>query len=451
MKLYNKYFLFCFVIALSAITMHRSISKSIVIKGVLKNTPSTATIYLYQVLGMEVSKLDSTKITNTNFKFKPIDLPRGMYKIGLSETSNFNIIIADEDIDLVADVNKPNELPSVTNSTENKVYQSILLYNSAYTAQVNSLDQAAQPILAYRQSDPDKFNKEIGKLQIKMDSLNKVRSSFYAEIIKTNTSLFATKLATVFATPDNTSKEDFFTVADLTDEEMTRGDFLSNKIILYMQKFMQTQGIDVVQESSNMLVKPTTGTKNKEVFYSTLIRIFAPYDADYARTLGQVYKSEYPNSKFAKKVFKSLPKGAPQAGDMAPEIALNDASGKPIKLSSLKGKVVLLDFWASWCGPCRKENPNVVRVYDQFKDKGFTVFSVSLDQEKEKWLQAIQKDQLKWPNHVSDLKGWQSAGAQIYSVKGIPATFLIGKDGKIIATNLRGQELEAKLVELFNK
>lgn len=450
MKLYNRYFLLCLIFTLGLSTSS-IIAKNISIKGVLQNTPANSYLYLYQVLGLEVLKIDSCKITSNNFKFKPQELPRGMYKIGLSETQNFNVILSGEDIDFAADAKKPNELPSIVNSKENKVYQSILVYNSNFTNLVAQIDKAAQPILGYRQSDPEKFNKDIQVLQTQMDSMNRARNIFLSETINADKSLFANKLANVFVTADNTSKENFFSSTDLNDEEITRGDFLSTKIILYMQKFMGAQGTDVVQESSNLLVKPTTGSKNKEVFYITLIRLFAPYDADYARTLAQVYKSEYANSKFAKKILKTLPKGAPQAGDDAPEIALNDASGKVMPLSSLKGKVVLLDFWASWCGPCRKENPNVVRVYDQYKDKGFTVFSVSLDNDKEKWLQAIQKDQLKWANHVSDLKGWQSAGAQIYGVKGIPATFLIGKDGKIIATNLRGDELEAKLAQLFNK
>jgi thiol-disulfide isomerase/thioredoxin len=140
-------------------------------------------------------------------------------------------------------------------------------------------------------------------------------------------------------------------------------------------------------------------------------------------------------------------------GMQAPEISLESPDGAVIKLSSLKGQMVLIDFWASWCGPCRMENPNVVKAYNEFKDKqfrngkGFTVYSVSLDTDKNRWLQGIQKDGLVWDYHVSDLKGWKTAIIQEYGVYGIPMSFLIDGEGMIVGKNLRGPALEAKLKE----
>jgi peroxiredoxin len=136
-------------------------------------------------------------------------------------------------------------------------------------------------------------------------------------------------------------------------------------------------------------------------------------------------------------------------GDEAPEIAMADPDGNVRRLSDLRGKVVLIDFWASWCGPCRRENPNVVRAYEQFQSKGFEVFSVSLDQNADRWKAAIAQDGLKWPNHVCDLKGWQNEAARAYGVSSIPHALLVDQEGTIVATHLRGAALSAQLNQLL--
>jgi thiol-disulfide isomerase/thioredoxin len=176
-------------------------------------------------------------------------------------------------------------------------------------------------------------------------------------------------------------------------------------------------------------------------------RAFNDMDFKEAKELANSFTGEAANSETIKKIKEkivTLDKVA--IGQPAPDFTLNTPEGKPLSLSSFKGKVLIVDFWASWCGPCRGENPNVVKMYKKYHKKGLEILSVSLDNNKEAWLKAIKDDGLIW-NHVSDLKGWGSAAAKLYGVSGIPHIVLIDKKGTIVAKNLRGKELEAKIRE----
>ncbi|HEX8516161.1 MAG TPA: TlpA disulfide reductase family protein [Bacteroidia bacterium] len=160
--------------------------------------------------------------------------------------------------------------------------------------------------------------------------------------------------------------------------------------------------------------------------------------------------AKYPNSSYIQSFHASV--GSQQKlsiGSAAPEILMNTPDEKPLPLSSLQGKVVLVDFWASWCGPCRAENPNVVKAYNKYKSKGFDIYSVSLDKDKDKWIAAIAKDGLTWKSHVSDFMHWQSPVVKLYNFNGIPYNVLLDKKGNIIAKNLRGEDLEKKLEEIL--
>jgi len=209
---------------------------------------------------------------------------------------------------------------------------------------------------------------------------------------------------------------------------------------------------DSVQKAQSTFMKEYILKNGKSVVaaYLAISNAYA-YSLEDLKAINKAMDPSVANSAYVKKLAeREIILGKVEPGQPAPEFTLNDTTGNPISLSSLKGKVVLVDFWASWCGPCRAENPNVVAAYKRFSSKGFTVFGVSLDTDKDKWLQAIAKDGLTWP-HVSDLIGWDNAAAKQYGVMSIPASYLLDKEGKIIASNLRGEELVKKLEELLGK
>jgi thiol-disulfide isomerase/thioredoxin len=190
---------------------------------------------------------------------------------------------------------------------------------------------------------------------------------------------------------------------------------------------------------------------------------FASWDASMMEILvkmGRAFDHEHADSPLTKLLndqigmiqaeFENYQKNS--SGELSvPEITIKNPAGKTLSLSALKGKIVLVDFWASWCAPCRQENPNVVKLYNKYHSKGFDIFSVSLDQDPAAWKAAIQKDGLLWPNHVSDLMGWESPIVKQFGIQGIPYTVLINKEGKIVGVGLRGADLERKLIELLSK
>lgn len=219
---------------------------------------------------------------------------------------------------------------------------------------------------------------------------------------------------------------------------------------LYVEYSKQFSSLKVDSEKISLVKKMIDENPNSPttIFFADFLNPDQFYS--YHEKLCKGIKAYSHNSLVADYILKTENIKKLAVGSEAPEIILNDPEGNPVKLSALRGNYVLIDFWASWCRPCRIENPNVVKMYNKYNSKGFEIYSVSLDKNKEDWLNAIEKDNLTW-THVSDLKFWQSEGAKIYNVKGIPHTVFIDKEGKILANGLRGEELEMKLAEIFGE
>lgn len=255
----------------------------------------------------------------------------------------------------------------------------------------------------------------------------------------------------------------FLEFADLSKKRELRLDSLNKAFMMLIEPIkMDTAKVEAIsktfEEPYNNIVNPLNEAmiekiKQNTTMYSCIMAIQSLEPDKYPdlfKALDAGLSKKFPNDNNIKMFHDMVQRlSTTEIGQLSPDIVLPSPDGKEIALSSLRGKVVLVDFWASWCGPCRKEMPNVVQAYAKYKNKGFEIYGVSLDQDKDRWVEAIAKDGITWPQ-VSELKQWESQVVKQFNIQGIPYTLLLDREGKILAKNLRGEELEAKLAEVLN-
>ncbi len=381
--------LFCIIALIAIASCNRN---KVQISGTLTDPPKTGFIWLAELRSKDISTVDSVKLSKDGtFRFNhKIEAP-AFYLLKVSDRNFLTMLLSPgENVKVTAYYDSLNYPTSVNGSVGTQLMNE---YNRNLRTTISKLTGLSK---IYRQ------NVGSPRLQMVIDSLDATAQTYLNEI--------------------NSYTKNYI------DKNLHS---LVSLIALYQQ------------------VAPNVYVLNATKDYRYYLKVDSVLSKEYPGYEPVVSLHEQVQKLMEGLDAKSSKDGVTGIGSVAPEIALPSPQGDTIKLSSTRGSYVLLDFWASWCSPCRKENPNLVTVYNNYHRRGFQIFQVSLDKTKEAWTKGIEEDQLgKWI-HVSDIQYWNSRAAQLYRIESIPSNFLLDREGKVIAVNLRGEALEAKLAEIF--
>jgi thiol-disulfide isomerase/thioredoxin len=445
------------ILAFLLVTIYNSVAFAADITVVVRVTDCAkgTPLNMYEFDGLGFKKIKSFQPLDTvNYRFTLPVAPEKFYYFGIKEDDAKPIIVGKEtylyfagsckgfrqSVTVGYGTNGEYEtLMSATNAKRNEVGELMSQYRSAP-------DLAAQKAAAGKLAATDKQ-----KLSL-LDSLKKA-NPFLAQIAAMNTYLSFPNNKGMYADEIAYFAADYFKYVDFKNPLLNNIPMLFDAFRGYAQTLgsLELPDAKVKGYVDTILKQVPDNTNAKKFALGGIVMGFGEKQNPAMIPYADMYKKQFQPTD--PQILGWLDEQTKQArsmavGGAAPDFAQNTPEGTPLSLSKFKGKVTLVDFWASWCGPCRRENPNVVAMYKKYKDKGFDILSVSLDSNKDSWLKAIKDDGLVW-SHVSDLKGWQNSAAQLYGVKAIPQTVLVDKDGNVIARNLRGEALEARLEEIL--
>ena len=442
---------------------------NLTIKGNITNIPHTSSnlIHIYSYYGSELSEDASAPVNEQgDFKLEIKDtLPQGLYKIGIDKKNAASIVLSGEsEMVIKADYGqlKAGSI-TVTNSRENEAYSVLLNEWKQLATKMAGLNIKKSQISTV---DPF-FTRKTEDIEDKMRLIIQEHNVHLLYIKETYPDTFmAEVLVNLSLVPQLTDHPDlkdsydneraflhdyFFEFIDFDDERIIYNPFLAKKYFTYLDQYTHHTSEGLKDSVDIMLAKAEATSAVREFTLEYLIDTFHKKGlaelADYVVD-NYIEGCSKPLSRRTVEKIKDLKRL--RVGQVAPEIVSKDTDGKTIKLSTLIGKdVLMVYFWASWCEGCEAENPDIVRLYNKFKDRGLDIYAVSLDSDKTEWLKAIKKHRFTWTN-VSDLREWESEAVEAYNVNKTPTIYLLNKEGRIMAKNLRGAELETKVEGLLN-
>lgn len=431
--------------------------KDVQVSFSMTNCEKIDSLYVFEFNGVSFDKKGAVAVEDDKalFSFEKSD-PKFVY-FGYDEKDLKPVIIGKEkEVSIRGDCKTGFRSSNFTSEGLNQDYEAFKFKMTAFANETGALarqyqlaanDEAAKKDLTSKFKNLDERKLEYHK-QLKKDN------PYLAKIFALNTYLSYQNNGKKYANEVEYYAKEYFSMVDWKDKDLNHLPWVYESIKSYTTTLSRINlPLEVHQQYLDQLLAQIP-VDSRTYQYALGGMITAMEQAQHANF--KVY-----GQKFVEKYGQELPAAAAAikgkmvrmkstvAGGDAPAFSMDQPDGTPLSLEDFKGKVTLIDFWASWCGPCRRENPHVVKLYNEYHDKGFEILGVSLDRSKDKWLAAIEKDGLTW-KHVSDLKGWQNEAAKLYGVRSIPHTVLVDAEGKIIARGLRGARLEQELAKIFN-